>query len=109
MRPVLSARAVASTITLGPAPMSATSAMVLAGDVTWTPKRSATSSRRSGMVALVAVRAREVHVLGGTAWLPIQHDGNRSASDEEVEVVVNLVEHLMGAAWVDENGIKQAP
>ncbi len=43
----------------------------------------------------------------GLWWVPTQHDGNRSASDEEVEVVVNLVEHLLGAAWVDENGINR--
>ncbi|MGB2713039.1 MAG: TM0106 family RecB-like putative nuclease [Vicinamibacterales bacterium] len=40
----------------------------------------------------------------GLWWVPIRHDGNRSASDEEVEVVVNLVDHLMRAAWVDQNG-----
>ena len=42
-RPVASARAVASMTTLASVPISATSAMVRAGDVIWTPKRCTTS------------------------------------------------------------------
>jgi hypothetical protein len=48
----MTARQVASMTTLGSTPMSATSAMVLAGDVTCTPKRFVTSLRRSGTVVV---------------------------------------------------------
>lgn len=36
----------------------------------------------------------------------MDHDGNRNASDEEVEVVANLVARLTaeGSQWIDENG-----
>lgn len=46
---------------------------------------------------------------GSKLWLvPVQHDGNQSASDEEVSAVVSLVERLLsrGSNWVDED---QAP
>lgn len=45
---------------------------------------------------------------GSHLWLlPVDHDGNQSASDEEVEVVVRLVDRLLqpGAGWVDASGI----
>ena len=41
----------------------------------------------------------------GLWWVPVQHEGNRSASDEEVEVVVELVGELLGASWADERGV----
>ncbi len=44
---------------------------------------------------------------GSRLWLvPVEHDGNQSASDEEVEVVAGLVERLLapGSTWVNEKG-----
>ena len=32
------------------------------------------------------------------------HDGNRSSSDEEVKAVAELVDQLIGAKWVDQDG-----
>ncbi len=40
----------------------------------------------------------------GLWWMPVEHTGNRSSSDEEVEAVARLVEKLIGAKWVDEDG-----
>jgi len=46
-------------------------------------------------------------VAGSKLWMvPVEHDGCRSASDEEVAAVVSLVEKLLarGSMWVDEKG-----
>ena len=32
------------------------------------------------------------------------HDGNRSSSDDEVKAVAELVDRLLGAKWVDQDG-----
>jgi hypothetical protein len=53
---------------------------------------------------LTAARLSEDH---GRAWIrivPVEHDGNRNASDEEVAEVVRIVEGLLtpGSEWVDE-------
>lgn len=48
---------------------------------------------------------------GSRLWLvPVDHDGNQSASDEEVDVVARIVATLLtpGATWIDENGSAQA-
>jgi hypothetical protein len=45
---------------------------------------------------------------GSGLWVhEVEHDGNRNASDEEVEAVVDLVATLTapGAQWIDENGV----
>jgi len=46
----------------------------------------------------------------GLWWIPVVHQGNRSASIEEVEVVARLVERLLrpDATWVDEDGVERA-
>lgn len=47
---------------------------------------------------------------GSRLWLiPVAHDGNQSASMEEVEAVAALVQTLLtpGAQWVDEHGVSQ--
>ena len=44
---------------------------------------------------------------GSQLWLlPVEHDGNQSASDEEVEAVATLVDRLLadGSMWTDESG-----
>jgi uncharacterized protein len=51
-------------------------------------------------------------VLGGTAplagaglrWVPIEHGGNRTASAEEAEAVVGLVNDLIGRPWTEAAG-----
>ena len=45
---------------------------------------------------------------GSGLWVvEVDHDGNRNASDEEVEAVADLVEKLTapGSKWIDENGV----
>jgi uncharacterized protein len=54
--------------------------------------------------SLTAARLSEDH---GRAWIrivPVEHDGNLNASDEEVAEVVRIVEGLLtpGSEWVDE-------
>lgn len=41
----------------------------------------------------------------GLRWIPVRHEGSRSASDEEVEAVAALVDRLLRASWVDQNGV----
>ena len=43
----------------------------------------------------------------GLVVVEVEHDGNRNASDEEVEVVAELVARLLapGARWTDEKGV----
>lgn len=41
----------------------------------------------------------------GLWWLPIPHDGNRTASDEEVDAVEALVELLLAGQWIDQKAI----
>lgn len=42
----------------------------------------------------------------GLRFLPVQHDGNTSASTEEADAVQSLVQHIIGnrATWTDRNG-----
>ncbi|WP_173050065.1 TM0106 family RecB-like putative nuclease [Nitrospira sp. KM1] len=40
----------------------------------------------------------------GLWWIAVAHDGNRSSSDEEVRAVAELVDQLIGARWVDQDG-----
>ena len=44
----------------------------------------------------------------GLWWLPVEHDGNRSAADEEVTAIEKLVVDLLRAAWVDKDGVRKA-
>lgn len=44
---------------------------------------------------------------GSKLWMvPVEHDGNQTASEEEVEAVAGLIEQLLGPAstWIDEFG-----
>jgi uncharacterized protein len=43
----------------------------------------------------------------GLSFIPVDHDGNRNSSPEEIEAVANLVGALTapGANWVDEGGV----
>jgi len=62
-------------------------------------------SARNGLELQVL---RGVDVLAGSKlWMiPVEHDGCQSASNEEVDAVVALVERLLapGSMWVDEKG-----
>jgi uncharacterized protein len=40
----------------------------------------------------------------GIGWVPVEHEGNGSASGEEAAVVVELVGDLVGRAWRDPSG-----
>ena len=40
----------------------------------------------------------------GIAFLPVRHEGNRQASDEEVAAVVQLVKELLGRPYTDREG-----
>ncbi len=44
----------------------------------------------------------------GLRVVPVEHDGNRNASDEEVAEVVRIVDDLLapGSCWVDEHGVQ---
>jgi uncharacterized protein len=59
---------------------------------------------------LVNQRLAHAGVLDGAGlwWVPVQHDGNRSASEEEVDAVSALVDQLVGATWIDQSG-KELP
>ncbi len=49
-------------------------------------------------------------VSGSRLWIvPVEHEGNQSASDEEVAAVANLVDRLLatGSTWIDEKGAPQ--
>ena len=41
----------------------------------------------------------------GLWWIPVAHEGNRSAADEEVDAVERSVEALLGAEWTDKDGV----
>ncbi len=46
-------------------------------------------------------------IAGSRLWVvPVEHDGNQTASDEEVDAVASLVERLLapGSSWIDEDG-----
>jgi uncharacterized protein len=43
----------------------------------------------------------------GLRWLPVTHDGNDSASDEEAAVVAGLVADLCRGTWFDDKGSEQ--
>jgi uncharacterized protein len=48
--------------------------------------------------------AREQLVGSGIRYLPVAHEGNRTASAEEVERVVRAVDELLGGTWTDAEG-----
>jgi uncharacterized protein len=43
----------------------------------------------------------------GLRWLPVEHSGNRSASDQEAIAVGALVARLVGRRWIDRTGAQQ--
>ncbi|MDQ6855496.1 MAG: DEAD/DEAH box helicase, partial [Candidatus Dormibacteraeota bacterium] len=43
----------------------------------------------------------------GLRWMPVEHTGNRSASDQEASAVAELVVRLLGRWWIDQDGIER--
>ncbi len=43
----------------------------------------------------------------GLRWLPVEHSGNRSASDQEAVAVASLVARLVGRRWIDIDGVER--
>jgi uncharacterized protein len=43
----------------------------------------------------------------GLRWLPVTHEGNTSASDQEADVVTGLVNEVCGWTWVDAQGAER--
>lgn len=43
----------------------------------------------------------------GLRWVPVEHSGNESASDEEAQIVESIVAEALRASWVDEFGDQQ--
>jgi uncharacterized protein len=40
----------------------------------------------------------------GLWWFSVPHEGNRSASDQEVDVVEKIVQQLLAGKWIDQHG-----
>ncbi len=86
-------------------------------DVTWrlAPSLCAFTSEAFYEGRLTAKPGLERQVLTGSSRfagaglrvVPVSHDGNRNASDEEVAEVVRIVNELLapGSQWIDEHGI----
>ena len=45
-----------------------------------------------------------IHRDCGLVYLPVQHEGNSQASEEEVDVIKNVVDDLMGRPFTDSKG-----
>jgi uncharacterized protein len=43
----------------------------------------------------------------GLRWIPVEHAGNRSASEQEAVVVARTVSELLGRRWVDRHGVER--
>jgi uncharacterized protein len=52
-----------------------------------------------------ACAAQEISGVGaGLRWVPVDHEGNRTRSEEEAAVVAAIVDDLRGRAWTDKQG-----
>jgi uncharacterized protein len=57
------------------------------------------------LLADSACAAQEVVGLGaGLRWVPVEHEGNRTRSEEEAAVVAKIVDDLRGRSWTDKEG-----
>jgi len=43
----------------------------------------------------------------GLRWLPVEHSGNRSASEQEAAAVAALVAGLLGQRWIDRDNVER--
>ena len=64
------------------------------------------AGKLKSLPSLAVQRLAETAVFDGAGlwWIAVPHDGNRSSSDEEVKAVAELVDQLIGAKWVDQDG-----
>jgi predicted RecB family nuclease len=52
-----------------------------------------------------ACAAQELAGVGaGLRWVPVEHEGNRTRSEEEAAVVAGIVDDLRGRSWTDKDG-----
>jgi predicted RecB family nuclease len=56
-------------------------------------------------VVRVPPRTRLVGIEAGLLFVPVEHDGNVQASDEEVAVIQQLFQELVGREWSDTDGV----
>src|SRR5262249_12738856 len=52
------------------------------------------------------IERQAVDGFSGLRYVPVVHEGNRSWSAEEVEVVDEMVRDLVGKTWTDRTGLK---
>jgi uncharacterized protein len=64
------------------------------------------AGKLESLPSLAVQRLADTAVFDGAGlwWIAVPHDGNRSSSDEEVTAVAELVDELIGAKWVDQDG-----
>ncbi|MBE3075796.1 MAG: recombinase B, partial [Actinobacteria bacterium] len=64
--------------------------------------------RLASVEGLAAQRVQADGALSGSGlrWLPVVHEGNASASDEEAAVVAELVADVCGGTWLDAKGVE---
>lgn len=64
------------------------------------------AGRLKPLPSLAVQRLAETGMFDGAGlwWIAVPHGGNRSSSNEEVKVVAELVDQLIGAKWVDQDG-----
>ncbi|HEY5248841.1 MAG TPA: DEAD/DEAH box helicase, partial [Dermatophilaceae bacterium] len=62
--------------------------------------------RLASVEGLATQRVQAPGVLSGSGlrWIPVTHEGNASASDEEAEVVAALLREICGGSWLDATG-----
>ena len=64
------------------------------------------------LASVEGLRAQRVSARGalsgsGLRWLPVAHQGNTSASEQEAELVAALVDDLCRGTWVDATGVER--
>jgi len=60
---------------------------------------------RNRVVTLPPGGGRLVQQEAGVLFVPVEHEGNVQGSDEEVEVIKNIVDELLGRALTDDKGM----
>jgi uncharacterized protein len=65
--------------------------------------------RLASVEGLGAQRIQASGALSGSGlrWIPVNHSGNSSASDEEAAVVADLVKDVCGGTWLDSAGAER--
>jgi uncharacterized protein len=65
--------------------------------------------RLASVEGLQAQRVQAGGVLSGSGlrWVPVTHEGNTSASDQEADVVAALVDDVCAGTWTDVSGVER--